>query len=444
MARVSIALFLIAAACAGSPPVRRTTPTAATAGDSVATPAPAVAPSRAPEAKIGGSGAIACVPKGREGSGAHFCEFRDAHVFADGSYVAGGGLWGEVELAGKPLRATSRQSALLVWVNASGAVTRTVTLGKTWKNVIHHVDAADNGTLFVAGFASTGFHPQFPATRKKYDDERPFVAALKADGKPTFVHDFTEPVIDIAATADGFVAVGDHGLVRSYGPDGKLKREWRMKLTGDEFLVTAVIGSGTDVWTISYRSVNAADSPTKRGGFQLAAAHHVADVEPRVFPLAPPDSRGWNQAYAGAVEGGIVVAGLVDHEPGGRVMLWRIGEDGITWTASEPIETRPGAIAEVRLRGAAVTGDGMTTIITYILAGRTASAVRVLHHASADGRLQWDGRPADADLEQRVAPLIYGGEHQFVVPTARGVMLSDGHAARGIDPIAQLEQLERL
>ena len=54
---------------------------------------------------------------------------------------------------------------------------------------------------------------------------------------------------------------------------------------------------------------------------------------------------------------------------------------------------------------------------------------------------QWLAQPdLDQRVGQRVGPLAYGGDRQLVVPTAGGVMLSDGHATRGLDSIAQLEQ----
>jgi len=414
----------------------------ATPGATVGTGAVDSAP--APLVTIAGHAPIECKPAGREGTGAHFCELNDAHVFEDGSYVVGGAVWGQVEIGGKSLRAKSRQNTLLLWVSAAGKVERTVLMGTVWDNDIQRVSAGVDRSVMVSGLASNGFHPQFPRSKKDVDDERPFVAVFAPDGKVRLVRGYEDNVVDVKAAADGYVAVGTSGLVKVFGNDGKERRNVRLPLAPGEFIVKAIVASGTDIWTVSMRPIPPA--PPLLGGYEILATHHVGDAAPRVISLSRDTDGTWSQAYGGAFQGDVLVAASVPaHVEGGpvrQVAWWRVNDSGIVWSAAEPVATRPGDVADVNLRGAAVTDDGISTIVAYVLAGRKTQTIRVLHHEAASGRLAWDARPVDAALGDRVSPLVLGGERPLLTPTARGLLIMGGNKARGMDPFAQLEHLE--
>lgn len=428
-------LIVTLAACASTPPRSYVTMPAAQPGPSApaAPPAPPV-----PQVALTSTvSPIVCVPKGPEGRGAQFCDFKDVHVFDDGSYVVAGGLWGHVELGGKPYRSKGRQNTLLVWVDAAGSITRTNLMGRTWNNVITNVSAAPDRSLIVGGFASNGFHRDLPKHEPVYE-ERPFVGAFGSDGKLLFVRPFEEVVIDVKATADGYVVVGREGLVRVFAADGSVKHERRLELVRNVVFVKALIASAQDMWVISYRN-GLGDKPH----YELVATHHVAGKPPVATTLATQLGRSWSQAYAGVVDGDVIVAGKTqDTRYRERVRWWRVDASGeVEWTGEEPLDTRPAAVDDATLRAAVVTPRGMTIVMGYVVANRTALTSRVLHVDVATGQLAKDARSADRDLDARLGQLYYGGDRQLMAAHGDGALIHTTTGQRGIDPIVQLEKI---
>jgi hypothetical protein len=153
----------------------------------------------------------------------------------------------------------------------------------------------------------------------------------------------------IAATTDGFVAVGSHGAVQSMwiSSDG---RHWRM----DSVAAPAGAASAT------LRSVAASGTRVVAGGYAATPAGDIPVVvastddggEWRQIVLQAPDGLGVITALT-ATPDGFTAAGVVGRSGSQQTVTWT-SPDGLAW--SRPTQAADGEITALALTGTTVAG----------------------------------------------------------------------------------------
>ena len=153
----------------------------------------------------------------------------------------------------------------------------------------------------------------------------------------------------VAATTDGFVAVGSHGAVQSMwiSSDG---RHWRMDSVATpagaaSATLRSVAASGTRVVAGGYAATPAGDIP-------VAVASTDDGGEWRQIVLQAPDGLGVVTALT-ATPDGFTAAGVVGRSGSQQTVTWT-SPDGLAW--SRPAQTADGEITALALTGTTVVG----------------------------------------------------------------------------------------
>jgi hypothetical protein len=153
----------------------------------------------------------------------------------------------------------------------------------------------------------------------------------------------------VAATADGFVAVGSHGAVQSMwiSADG---RHWAMDSVptpagAASATLRSVAASGTRVVAGGYAATPAGDIP-------VAVASTDDGGEWRQIVLQAPDGLGVVTALTGTPDG-FTAAGVVGRSGSQQTVTWT-SPDGLAW--SRPAQVADGEITALALTGTTVAG----------------------------------------------------------------------------------------
>ena len=153
----------------------------------------------------------------------------------------------------------------------------------------------------------------------------------------------------IAATADGFVAVGSHGAVQSMwtSSDG---RHWQLSSVptpagAASATLRSVAASGT-------RAVAGGYAATRAGDIPVAVVSADGDGHWRQIVLQSPDGLGVITALT-ATPDGFTAAGVVGRGGSQHAVTWT-SPDGLTW--SRPVQTADGEITALTVAGTTVAG----------------------------------------------------------------------------------------
>jgi len=153
----------------------------------------------------------------------------------------------------------------------------------------------------------------------------------------------------IAATADGFVAVGSHGAAQSMwtSPDG---RHWQLSSVptpagAASATLRSVAASGTRVVAGGYAATRAGDIP-------VAVVSTDGGAQWRQIVLQSPDDLGVITALT-ATPDGFTAAGVVGRVGSQHAVTWT-SPDGLTW--SRPAQTAGGEITALAVAGTTVAG----------------------------------------------------------------------------------------
>ena len=153
----------------------------------------------------------------------------------------------------------------------------------------------------------------------------------------------------IAATTDGFVAVGSHGAVQAMwiSSDG---RHWRM----DSVAMPAGATSATlrSVAASGARVVAGGYAATPSGNIPVAVVSTDDGGEWRQIVLQAPDGLGMVTALT-ATPDGFTAAGVVGRGGSQQTVTWT-SPDGLAW--SRPVQTSDGEITALTLTGTTVAG----------------------------------------------------------------------------------------
>jgi hypothetical protein len=153
----------------------------------------------------------------------------------------------------------------------------------------------------------------------------------------------------IAATADGFVAVGSHGAAQSMwtSSDG---RHWQLGSVpapagASSATLRSVAASGTRVVAAGYAATRAGDIP-------VAVVSTDGGGQWRQIVLQSPDGLGVITALTAAPDG-FTAAGVVGRSGSQQAVTWT-SADGLTW--SRPAQTAGSEITAIAVVGTTVAG----------------------------------------------------------------------------------------